>query len=131
MHANINPLSYIQQKAAIDETKSAKELNNKLSDKATEDAHAAKQVALKSQAERKLTEIQQDILRPEATKAQALDEFYQQYPAAALMSGIGGKIAGGVTGAVKAVYDRANEALESAAKKVWENKNKSGTGYRR
>ena len=88
-------------------------------------------MALKSQAERKLTEIQQEILRPDATKTQALDELYQQYPEAALMAGIGGKIAGGVTGAVKAVYDRANEALENTARKVWENKNKSGTGYRR
>ena len=125
MHANINPLSYIEQKAAIDQTKSAKELNNKLSDKATEDANAAKQVALKSQADRRLTEIQQEILRPDATKAQAVDEFYQQYPAAALMAGIGGKIAGGVTGAVQAVYDKANEAIENTARKVWENKNKS------
>lgn len=131
MEMNINPMAYIQQKAAIDETKSAKELNNKLSDKATEDAHAAKQVALKSQADRKLTEIQQEILRPDATKAQALEEFYQQYPAAALMAGIGGKIAGGATGAVQAVYDRAKEAMENTARKVWENKNKSGTGYRR
>ena len=92
---------------------------------------AAKQVALKSQADRKLTELQQDILRPEATKAQAKEEFYQQYPAATLMAGIGGKITGGVTGAVQAVYDKAKEALENTARKVWENKNKSGNGYRR
>ena len=131
MKLNLNPMDYIQQKAAIDQTKSAKELNNKLSDKATEDANAAKQVALKSQADRKLTEMQQDILRPEATKAQAMEEFYQQYPAAALMAGIGGKITGGVTGAVQAVYDKANEALENTARKVWENKNKSDNGYRR
>ena len=31
MQANINPLAYIEQKAAIDQTKSAKELNNILS----------------------------------------------------------------------------------------------------
>ena len=100
-----------------------------LSDKATEDANAAKQVALKRQADRKLTEMHQDLLRPEATKAQAIEEFYQQYPAAALMAGIGGKITGGVTGAVQAVYDKANEALENTAKKVWEIK--SDNGYRR
>ena len=47
------------------------------------------------------------------------------------MSAIGGKITGGVPGAVQAVYDKANEALENTARKVWENKNKSDNGYRR
>ena len=46
------------------------------------------------------------------------DLIKPKYPAAALMSAIGGKITGGVTGAVQAVYDKANEALENTARKV-------------
>ena len=48
MRLNLNPMEYIQQKAAIDETKSAKALNEGLNEKAEADTNAAKTAAEKN-----------------------------------------------------------------------------------
>ena len=94
MKLNLNPLEYIQQKAAIDETKSAKSLNERLAEKAQADTNSAKQATLKTIADRKIAEIQADLLRPEQIQANTMEEMYKIHPSAAIMGAIGGKIAG-------------------------------------
>lgn len=125
---SLNKNDYIAQKAAIDQTKSAKSLNEKLGEKAQADTNSAKQAALKTIADRKIAEIQADLLRPEQIKANAMEEMYKIHPSAAIMGAIGGKITGGATGLAASTINAITEAAEKATKTTARG---SAGGYKR
>lgn len=92
MQINLNPLEYIQQKAAIDETKSAKALNEGLNDKAQADTNAAKTAAEKNKTETKVLEQNLNMNKPAEAQAEAMAEFYKNNPKTTKALGIAEKI---------------------------------------
>ena len=92
MKLNINPMDYIQQKAAIDETKSAKALNEGLNDKAQADTNAAKTTAEKNIAEIEILKQNRNMNKPAEAQAEAMADFYKNNPKTTKALGIAEKI---------------------------------------
>ena len=92
MKLNLNPLDYIQQKAAIDETKSAKALNEGLNDKAEADTNAAKTAAEKNRKEIEVLQQNLNMNKPSEAQAEAMADFYKNNPKTTKALGIAEKI---------------------------------------
>ena len=116
---DINPLSYIQQKAAIDETKSAKALNEGLNLKAKADTESAK--TAKRQMEQEIA-----MNKPSEAQANAMADFYNSHPKITAALGIAdrvlpmaatavGTVAGGAFG-INQIADIFKNATPSAKK---------------
>lgn len=127
MKLNLNPLEYIQQKAAIDETKSAKALNEGLNEKAGADTNTAKTAAELNKTETEVLRQNLNMNKPAEAQAEAMAEFYKNNPKTTKALGIAerimpmaaqamGVLAGGAIGTSSLI--NAVKGQKTSAKKI-------------
>ena len=134
MKLNLNPMDYIQQKAAIDETKSAKALNEGLNNKAEADTNAARIAAEKNKKEIEVLEQNLNMNKPDEARAEAMAEFCRNNPKTTKALGVAEKvlpmaaqtmgiIAGGALGTSSSI--NAFKGQKTSAKKMTTSKSTS------